>query len=349
MWLASLLAGRYHRCVNGSDGVDVLNVLWRSRQTAEAVEEVLAASIVPHGLRIRVVSEVERAEADKDWPTVLVDGHPSATLLSGASLTTVVVPYAGVSEYLRSAALDHPRLSVRNSHYNAKMVAQHATALLLAVANRVIPADAALRRGDWGKPGPEADLGIDLEGKRALLLGHGAIGKALAPTLASLGMSLVPFTRSGTTTDGLAAVGPSTWRQALSAADVVVCTLPATPETIGLVGAAELAALPRKAIVVNVGRGPVIDEDALYLALAEGRLFGAGLDVWYRYPEDARSRSTTLPANRPFHELDNVVMSPHRADAVEGWQRHAVADVLETLQDLRAGGSRNLVDLSRGY
>ena len=328
---------------------DVLNVLWRSRNTARAIEEALATSSVPRGLRVRVVTDLEKAEADKDWPTVLVDGNPSATLLAGTGLTTVVVPYAGVSADLRSAALAHPRLRVRNSHYNAKMVAQHATALLLAVANRIIPADAALRRGDWGTTGTQANLGVDLTDKRALLLGHGSIGRALAPMLQSLGLSLVAFTRSGKTTDGIVAVGPERWRDELSSADVVICTLPGTPETIGLVGAPELASLHERAIVVNVGRGPVIDEDALYLALAEGRLFGAGLDVWYRYPEDRHSRSSTLPATRPFHELANVVMSPHRADEVEGWQRHAVTDVLATLQDVKAGGSRNLVDLDRGY
>lgn len=332
---------------NADDGV--LNVLWRSRQTARAIEEALAADAVPGGLRIRVVTEAERAEAEKDWPAVLVDGNPTPALLAGANLQTVVVPFAGVSDRLRGAALDRAHLSVRNSHYNARMVAQHAAALLLAVANRVIAADAGLRRGDWGELGAQANLGVNLDGKRALLLGYGAIGQALAPTLSSLGMDLVVFTRSGTAAHGTPVVGPATWREALTAANVLICTLPATSETIGLVGAAELAALPERAIVVNVGRGPVVDEDALYLALAQGRLFGAGLDVWYRYPEDAPSRANTLPASRPFFELANVVMSPHRADEVEGWQSHAVSDVLETLADVLAGGQRNVIDLSRGY
>lgn len=327
----------------------VLNVLWRSRETAGAIEEVLGASSLPDGLTVRVATSLEHAESQRDWPTALVDGNPSERLLAGANLTTVVVPYAGVGETLRRAALALPHLSVHNSHYNAMMVAQHATALLLAVSNRIIAADAALRRGDWGEKGTAANLGVNLAGKRALLLGYGSIGRALAPTLRSLGLSLTAFTRSGKAADGLAAVGPGTWRAALRKADIVICTLPATVETIGLVGEAELAALPDRAIVVNVGRGPVIDEHALFRALDSGRLYGAGLDVWYRYPEDQPSSSETLPATRPFHQLDNVVMSPHRADEVEGWQRHAVADVLLTLQDVLAGGRRNLVDLNSGY
>src|SRR5690606_33006033 len=204
----------------------------------------------PAGLEIRVAADDDAAEALSDWPTVLVDGNPSEVLLSGANLTTVIVPYAGINGSLRRAALARPHLSVTNSPCNAGMGAQHATALLLAVANRVVTADAALRRGDWGDKGSKTNLGKNLAGARALLLGHGSIGRALAPILASLGLRVTAFTRSGTTADATPAVGPSAWREVLSDIDVVVCTLPATPETLGLVGAGELGALPHDAIVV---------------------------------------------------------------------------------------------------
>src|SRR5690606_2124546 len=174
-------------------------------------------------------------------------------------------------------------------------------------------------------------------------------GRSLAPILSSLGMEVTAFARSGREIDGVEVVGPDAWRSQLGAADVLVSSLPATRETIGLVGESELAALPTGAIVINVGRGPVIDEGALYRALISRRLFGAGLDVWYRYPSSRDARSDTLPATEPFHLLDNVVMSPHRADEVDGWQDHAVADILMTLQDIANGGRRNVVDLDGGY
>jgi phosphoglycerate dehydrogenase-like enzyme len=85
-----------------------------------------------------------------------------------------------------------------------------------------------------------------------------------------------------------------------------------TPETRGLIGARELALKKRSAMLVNVARGEIVDEDALYEALAGGRLAGAALDVWYRYPA---APGPTLPARRPFHELPNVLMTPH----VSGW------------------------------
>jgi len=335
--------------VNDRGGTKPLRVIWRARETAAALDELLAAGGVPSGIDVRLLTDLAAAELEKDWADALVDPSGRESLLDGANLRTVVVPYAGVPDRLRRAALERRHLTVRNSHYNGTMVAQHAAALLLAVANRVVYADGLLREGNWGDKGEAHNLGVNLVGKRALLLGYGTIGRALGPILRSLGLDVTAFTRSGRAPDGVTVVGPDGWRTALGTADVVVSSLPATPETIGLVGEAELAAMPRGAIVVNVGRGPVIDEGALYRALRSGHLFGAGLDVWYRYPEDRAGRAETLPASEPFHRLDSVVMSPHRADEVSGWQRHAVADVLETLQDVLRGGRRNVVDLVGGY
>ena len=136
----------------------------------------------------------------------------------------------------------------------------------------------------------------------------------------------------------------------LPRADVLLCVLPETPETTGLVGAAELALLPPHAIVVNVGRGPVIDEAALYHALADRRIKAAGIDVWYDYPHGKEARSHTLPSRFPFHELDNVVMSPHRAgwlSAAEEARLAALAELLHAAADGRP--MPNLVDKDLGY
>ncbi len=98
----------------------------------------------------------------------------------------------------------------------------------------------------------------------------------------------------------------------LTRADYLAITLPLTPETRGLLGDPELRAMKPTALLVNVARAEIVDEDALYEALAERRIAGAALDVWYRYPSDPHP---TLPAQRPFHELPNVLMTPH----VSGW------------------------------
>ena len=138
--------------------------------------------------------------------------------------------------------------------------------------------------------------------------------------------------------------------QLLPQADVLLIALPGTPETEGLIGEAELALLPRGTVLVNIGRGPIVDAGALYRSLKEGHLLGAGLDVWYNYPPDPESRSHTPPSDYAFHELENVVMSPHRGGGSDGSDRLRVIH-LTVLLNAAARGEPipNRVDLEMGY
>ena len=104
--------------------------------------------------------------------------------------------------------------------------------------------------------------------------------------------------------------------QLLPEADVLMVCVQSTAETRQLIGAAELALLPDRAVVVNVGRGEVLEERALYEALRSGRLHGAGIDVWYSYPRSYDETSRTPPSSMPFGELDSVVLSPHRGGGI---------------------------------
>jgi phosphoglycerate dehydrogenase-like enzyme len=138
----------------------------------------------------------------------------------------------------------------------------------------------------------------------------------------------------------------------LPAADVLFVTLPLTDETRGIIGATELSLTPDQCILVNVGRGPVVEETALYEALRDGTLHAAGLDVWYTYPTDEPSRSATSPSEHPFRELANVVMSPHRAGApntpeTEQRRMRALAELLNAAA--RGEEMPNRVDLELGY
>jgi len=116
--------------------------------------------------------------------------------------------------------------------------------------------------------------------------------------------------------DGLAFLGgPDDLDEVLRGADYAAITLPLTPSTRGLLGKRELGLMKPTAVLVNVARAEIVDEDALYEALAGGTIGGAALDVWYRYPAGP---DPTLPARRPFHELGNVLMTPHVAGWTEG-------------------------------
>jgi len=140
----------------------------------------------------------------------------------------------------------------------------------------------------------------------------------------------------------------------LPAADVLIICLPATAETVGLVGEAELSLLPRQAVLVNVGRAQVVDEKALYNALSSNKLCAAGIDVWYNYPPDYDAASCTQPSGYNFAALKNVVMSPHRGGGVgtEDCERLRVQTIGEMLTIAAEDGLSHMPNrwvLERGY
>lgn len=270
-------------------------------------------------------------------------------LLEGASLRRVIVPWAGVPNRLRESLREHPHLELHNSHFNDAFVAQHAVALLLACANRIVEADRRLREGNWGRREDGGLSSMQLDGRTALLLGYGSIGRQTGRRLEGLGMELIAYRGNPRAGEPVRQFGPGELHRALGLADVVVASLPSTRQTRGLLDGEALAAMREGGILVNVGRGDLIDEQALYDSLAGGRLLAAGLDVWWRYPDSDDERGHTFPSRLPFHELPNVVMSPHRGNGVAEWEGACFEDVLATLRDIAAGGDRNLVDPERGY
>jgi len=290
---------------------------------------------------------------DPDDYDVLVSGRPSDEYLSASDkIKSLVIPYAGVPNNTRTLMGEYPKISVHNLHHNAAPTAEMALTLMLAAAKSVVVADRELRTGSWMSRYGESG-GMLLEGRTLLLLGYGAVGRRIARSARALGMRVIAVRRGGPLSfsdhpDELH--GPEDLDLLLPRANVVLCTLPDTEETHGLIGAPELALLPTGAVLVNVGRGPVVDEQALYDALKSGRLAAAGLDVWYRYPKSEAERDSTWPCTLPFHELDNVVMSPHRGGITDLTDNLRAAHLASLLNAAAAGEPMpNRVNLGRGY
>jgi phosphoglycerate dehydrogenase-like enzyme len=285
---------------------------------------------------------------------VLIDGIPSAERLDALpSLERVLIPYAGVPEATRALLAARPQLALHNLHHNAASTAELAVALLLAATKRIVPHDQDLRRGDWRRRFA-APTSQTLAGRRALVLGYGAIGRRVAQALRGLGLSVEAVRRRGEDgaegPDGIRLHGPDQLEQLLPRAQVLMVCLPLTAETRGVLDASALARLPRDTCLVNIGRGALVDEGALYDALLTGRIDSAGLDVWYRYPKGEEERADTQPSIYPFGELENVVLSPHRAGLTrqnEAARAAAVADVLHAVLDGTTVPGR--VDPTRGY
>jgi phosphoglycerate dehydrogenase-like enzyme len=211
---------------------------------------------------------------------------------------------------------------------------------MAALLSRHVPladADARLRRGDWrywagGPGGVRTELGSESIG----IVGHGHIGRTVAERALAFGMEVHVANRSPVGDACYAATyGLSGLAEMFGRVDIVLNTLPLTDGTHGLIGEAELAAMQPHAIVMNVGRGPVIDEDALYDALSRGRIGGAILDTWYVYPgpEDP----APMPGRRPYHELANVTLTPHMSGWTEGTIARRRATIAENVNRLAAG------------
>jgi phosphoglycerate dehydrogenase-like enzyme len=183
----------------------------------------------------------------------------------------------------------------------------------------------------------------EIAGRSMGIVGYGEIGKACAARAAALGMRVRALRRKPAGDDPLVERwhSPAELPEMLAASDYVVVAAPLTPETRGMIGAAAIDAMKSSAVIVNVGRGPVIDEGALVSALSARKIRGAALDVFETEP---------LPPAHPFWSLDNVLLSPHCADHVEGWLESSVRFFVQNFERFSKGEPLlNLVDKKAGY
>jgi glyoxylate/hydroxypyruvate reductase len=255
----------------------------------------------------------------------------------GLGLQWVQATAAGAGEQVRSAGLTREELErvtvTSAAGVHAGLLAEFALLGLLAFAKDLprLLADQRARR--WG----HYPVG-ELSGRSLLIVGLGQIGEEVARLAAAFGMRVVGINRSG------AADSPhvhevrrtSELRECLGEADAVVISAPLTEETRGLLDAAAIAQMKPGGIVVNVGRGGVIDEPALIEALRSGRLAGAALDVFASEP---------LGADSPLWDLENVLLSPHTAGLSIRENERIVALFVENLgRYLRGDPLRNRVD-----
>jgi phosphoglycerate dehydrogenase-like enzyme len=185
----------------------------------------------------------------------------------------------------------------------------------------------------------------ELHGKTIGIVGYGEIGRAVAERAKPFGCRIVALRRKPENSSGDPlidrAYGPAQINEMLAGCDFVVAAAPMTPETRGLVGAAQIAVLKPSAVVINIGRGPVIDEAALIAALTAKKIRGAGLDVFDVEP---------LPPGHAFYTLENVLLSPHSADHTPGWRESAFQFFLDNFARFRKGEPlENVVDKHAGY
>ena len=273
-------------------------------------------------------------------------GYTKAMAEAGRRLRLVQVPGAGLDRIERGLLPAGARLA--NAYGHEVGIAEYIMGAMLELTRGLRRLDASLRKGRWdsqwavGVPMPPPHP--ELAGKTLGILGFGHIGEALARRARAFDMEVCAIRRQAQVEapDGVAFIaGPERLDEVLRRSDYLAITLSLSEATRNLLDGRRLALMKPTAFLVNVARAEIVEEAALYRALAERKLAGAALDVWYRYPTIA---GAALPATQPFHELDNVIMTPH----VSGWTEgmiEARAQVIAGNIERTARGERPLNEI----
>jgi phosphoglycerate dehydrogenase-like enzyme len=254
-------------------------------------------------------------------------------------LKLVQVPGAGLDRIDRSAL--PPGAMLANVYGHETGIAEYVFGAMLALTREFGMLDAALRRGDWKSqwavgatpPSPWPELA----GKTLGILGYGRIGRSIARRARAFDMAVCAIRRDAERfrDDDLALFGgPELTDEVLRRSDYVVIAMPATAQTIGRISRRELGLMKPGAFLLNVARAEIVDEEALYAVLKDRSIAGAALDVWYRYPQKT---GPAAPATRPFHELPNVLMTPHVAGWTEGMLDTRTKLIAENIRRVAAG------------
>ncbi len=304
-----------------------------SKPVVLIAEELSPATIEALGpdFEIRHCNGADRAEllpaiADVDAILVRSATQVDAEALAAASKLKVVARAGvGLDNVDVKAATARGVMVVNAPTSNIVSAAELAVALMLAAARHVSPAHAALKDGKWAR---SKYTGIELYEKTVGIVGLGRIGALVAQRLSAFGMKVIaydPYVQAGRAAQmGVRLVDLDTL---MGEADFLTVHLPKTPETVGLIGKDALAKAKSQLVLVNAARGGIVDEEALFDALSEGRIAAAGLDVYAKEP----------CTDSPLFTLDNVVALPHLGASTDEAQEKAGIAVAKSVRLALAG------------
>ncbi|MBL7005930.1 MAG: hydroxyacid dehydrogenase [Spirochaetia bacterium] len=308
-----------------------MNILFYSHLTAEFPEIILPLKeSYPEHDFIYAQSKDEYLEGLKSAHVLIYGNLSPEDAEIASSLKLLIIPFTGTA-HLDLDFFRERGILVANSPGNGSIVAERALALAMAVCGRVLEFHIDMSKGDWhrtGNPQKPFDYWFSMQGKQVSILGTGDIGQGIAKLLKGFDCKIKGYRRETVIPQHFDSVTASI-DEALEFAEILFIALPISSETDNLINQSNIDKL-NGSFLINVGRGKIVNEAALYEALSTGKLAGAGLDVWYDYPSKAKPLATGSAL--PFHTLPNVVISPHAASHTPEGKQGQLMGVLRALE-----------------
>lgn len=273
--------------------------------------------------------------ADIGWFDMNDRADMAATLMAATNLKWLTSIFAGLDGLPLDVLAQRGVVVTNGAGINAITIAEYVVMGMLNIAKNYREVVRAQERHEWLFDSPGK---VELYDSKALLLGYGAIGKLVEERLKAFGVDITVVRRSG----GAGTLGPDEWRARLGEYDWVILAVPATAETDGMIGAAELAAMKKTATLVNIARGSVVDQEALIAALQNRSIGHAFLDVTTPEP---------LPPEHPLWDIDTAHITMHLSGRAQDKMFARSAErFLDNLKRWKTGEALSpLVDLSLGY
>ena len=293
------------------------------------ITEAVRTEIVGDGDPVRLAEAVADAE-------IVLTGAWRAGYPAAPRLRLLQVPLAG-TDGIEIAALPKG-VTLCNAYGHEPALGEFAIMMMLAWRHRLFDIATSFRAGSWyWSPTVGGPTRGEIGGRTIGIVGLGHIGHEVAWRAAALGCRVLAANRTPRERPAsVARIFPmAELDQMLGECDVVVLSCALTAETTGLIDRRRLAAMKPDALLINLARGPIADEDALFEALRDGTIGGAALDTWWRYP--SAQEPAPRPSRHPFHELPNVIMTPHCSPRTDATIERRSRDVARNIDRLVRG------------
>ena len=277
-------------------------------------------------------SELQRKLADAD---AMISMNWTRNMPLAPKLKLLHLPGAGTDDIAFETV--PAQAAVCNVFEHEIGIAEYVLSAMLQSVIGIPRIDAALRRGEWYGSHLSGPRHGELFGQTLGIVGYGHIGREVAARARAFGMNILACSRTPRGGDGLVeCVEPmEKLDELLAKSDFVLLAVPLDSSTAGLIGRERIARMKPGAFIINVARGALIDEIALYEALRDHRIGGAAIDTWFRYPAQGEARGD--PSNLPFRDLDNVIMTPHGSGWTKGLLPRRCRLIAQNLDHLARG------------